>query len=146
MLHVIVGDHAAAELSGSGFGQRHHPLGAYRIVDNFFTFNPSAKHSADLWRNLQHLGHASPASDAKIVAGSTAFSMKEGSGALSSCDCFFEIRSVGKDDFDKAFRDFTSARIRFATVATEQRHEFLRNNQTDQIPLFIAAYFEEVET
>src|SRR5690242_18679170 len=145
MLHVIVGDRAAAELSGSGFGQRHHPLRAYRIVDNFFAFNASPQHSADFWRNLQHLGDASAAFDAQIVAGSTAFSMKEGSGALSTCDRFFEIGPVGKDDFDKAFCDLTSTRIRFATVATEQRHEFLRNNQTDQIPLFIAADFEEIE-
>src|SRR5689334_17442077 len=111
MLHVIVGDHAAAELSGSGFGQRHHPLGAHRIVDNFFTFHTSAKHSADLWRNLQHLGDASAAFDAKVMAGSTAFSMKERSCALSTCDRFFQVRPVWKNNVDEAFSDFTSTRI-----------------------------------
>ena len=89
------------------------------------TFNSFAKHPAYLWRDLQHFGDARSTFYAKVVAGRTAFSMKEGSSALSSCDRFFKIWSIWKNNLDQSFCNFTTARIGFTTSATEQRDEFL---------------------
>ncbi len=122
---MIVGDHAAAQFAGGSFGERHHSLVAYGIVDDLFAFSSFAKHAADLWRDVQHFGDASAAFYAEVVAGGTSFCMKERGHALSSCDCFFQVRSIWKNNFDKPFGDFTAARIGFATIAAKQRHEFL---------------------
>src|SRR5215211_1196111 len=125
MLNMICRDHAAAELARSGFGEGHHSLRAYRVVDDFFTVGSFAKHPAYLWRDLQDFGDARSTFYAKVMAGRTAFSMKEGGGALSSCDRFFKIWSIWKNNLDEPFGNFTTARIRLTTSATQQWHEFL---------------------